>query len=74
MTDVGASGSILHFVRRAGDEVIFCAFNLGHEPARWTCPKARGDRSGPNSEARRGAGRQAAPRPVAAGLSIRVEA
>ena len=39
MTDVGATGPILHFVRRAGNEIIFCAFNLGHKPAAMDLPQ-----------------------------------
>ncbi|MGY9049946.1 alpha-glucosidase [Puniceibacterium antarcticum] len=36
--DLGTSGSILHFIRTEGDESLFCAFNLSHDPATMPMP------------------------------------
>ncbi len=33
MTDMAADGNVLSFIRREGNEIIFCAFNLSNEPA-----------------------------------------
>jgi alpha-glucosidase len=39
--DVGTSGSILHFIRTEGDQHIFCAFNLSHDPAAFELPEGK---------------------------------
>ncbi len=41
MTDMTASGNVVHFLRRDGDETLFVAVNLGDEPA--TCAPPEGD-------------------------------
>ncbi|WP_299368033.1 alpha-amylase family glycosyl hydrolase [uncultured Tateyamaria sp.] len=39
--DMTATGTVIHFTRTAGDQTLFCAFNLGDDPA--TIPAPDGD-------------------------------
>ncbi len=41
MEDMQAKGDVLSFLRRHGDEVIFCVFNLGDDPAQISLPEGR---------------------------------
>ncbi len=38
---VGTSGNILHFIRSQGDQDIFCAFNLSHDPSTMELPAGK---------------------------------
>jgi len=39
MKDVEAKENVLSFLRKAGKETIFCAFNIGENPAQITLPE-----------------------------------
>ena len=46
MENMSADGNVLSFVRRQGNEVIFCAFNLDDEPAHARLPQGNWSRIG----------------------------
>jgi len=38
MQDMAAQGNVLRFIRKSADEQVFCAFNIGAEPAQLSMP------------------------------------